>query len=93
MDSISDLPRMKLLGRKAISEPDISMTLRMAMMVSIKLSWNRSTISEMSYSFLLLHAAVFDRRSREARLTGTHDLKQILLFELLKYSWESVKQY
>ena len=46
----------------------------------------------MSYSFPLLHAAVFDRRSREARLTGTHDLKQILLFELLKYGWKSTKQ-
>ena len=36
---------MKLFGKKAISEPDISMTFRMAITQSIKLSWKRSTMS------------------------------------------------
>jgi len=36
---------MKLLGKKAKSEPDISMRFRTAMTVSMSESWNRSTMS------------------------------------------------
>lgn len=36
---------MKLLGKNAMSEPDISITFRMAITHSIKLSWKRSTMS------------------------------------------------
>lgn len=36
---------MKLLGKKAISEPAISIMFRSAMTESMRASWNRSTMS------------------------------------------------
>lgn len=48
MRSSKLFPRVKLLGRKARSEPAISITLRIAMTRSIKPSWKRSTMSAVS---------------------------------------------
>lgn len=48
IESSSPFPLMKLFGRKAISEPDISRILRSEMTVNIRLSWKRSTMSSIS---------------------------------------------
>ena len=45
MESTKDFPRIKLLGKKAISDPAISIMFLKAITDSIKASWNRSTIS------------------------------------------------
>lgn len=70
-------PRAKLLGRKARSEPDISIMLRTAMTESMRPSWKRSTMS----------AAVLGFSTEWGLPTCTHDLEQILLFKLLEYGW------
>lgn len=45
MESTRLLPFIKLFGKNAISDPDISIMLRIAITASIRLSWKRSTMS------------------------------------------------
>jgi hypothetical protein len=71
MRSIKLLPLVKLFGRKARSDPAISIMLRTAMTASIRPSWKRSTMSVVSCGL-------------DAELTGTHDLEEVLFFKLFK---------
>jgi hypothetical protein len=65
---------MKLLGRKAMSDPAISIMFRIAITHSMRLSWKRSTMSASQPT------------NRSVKLTGTENLEQVLLLKLLEDS-------
>jgi hypothetical protein len=76
-------PRIKLLGRKARSDPAISIMFLRAITHSMRASWKRSTMSA-SVVRSAWRAEGIDQ------LTGTHDLEQVLLFKFLEDGFGNV---